>query len=194
MNLKMKPAMKTPNTFNPDSRFQQRGAVLAVSLMILLVMTMIGISGMRGTVQQERMASNTKDRNQAFQTAESAMRDAEVYIETIVTTGGFDGSAGLFSEAQAEPDLFASATWTDNTTSIDATNVPGSYSPPRYFIKKFSTIPGIRGAMNMEGYGDKKDIGDVTAFRITTRGIGASQDDDGASTEVVLRSYYGRIL
>ncbi len=194
MNAKMKPAMKTLNTFNPDPRFQQRGAVLAVSLMILLVMTMIGISGMRGTVQQERMASNTKDRNQAFQTAESAMRDAEVYIETIVTTGGFDGSAGLFSEAQAEPDLFASTTWTDNTTSIDATNVPGSYSPPRYFIKQFSTIPGIQGAMNLSGYGDNKGIGDVTAFRITTRGIGASQDDDGASTEVVLRSYYGRIF
>lgn len=173
---------------------KQRGAVLAVSLMILLVMTMIGISGMRGTVLQERMASNTKDRNQAFQAAESAMRDAETYIESIVTTGSFDGSSGLFGETQTEPDFLAPDTWTDNSLSVEATNLPGSYSPPRYFIRQFGKITGVQGAMNLGGYGDNKGIGDVTAFRITARGIGAAQDDDGVSTEVVLRSYYGRIF
>ena len=173
---------------------RQRGAVLAVSLMILLVMTMIGISGMRGTVLQERMASNTKDRNQAFQAAESAMRDAEAYIESIVTTGSFNGSSGLFGETQAEPDYLDPNTWTDNSLSVEAPNLPGSYVPPRYFIRQFGKITGVQGAMNLGGYGDNKGIGDVTAFRITTRGTGAAQDDDGASTEVVLRSYYGRIF
>jgi len=186
--------MKIQYAYNPGFRQQERGAVLAVALMILLVMTMIGISGMRGTVLQERMASNTRDRNQAFQSAESALRDAETYIETIVTTGAFDGTAGLFGEAQTEPDMFASTTWSDNASSVETTNVPGSYSPPRYFIKQSTTLTGVQGAMNMSGNGPNKGIGDVTTFRITARGIGASQDDDGASTEVVLRSYYGRIF
>ena len=186
--------MNRTHTMNRNIHHKQRGAVLAVALMILLVMTMIGISGMRGTVLQERMASNTKDRNQAFQAAESAMRDAETYIESIVTTGSFDGSTGLFGETQAEPDFLDTTTWTDNSLSVEAPNLPGSYAPPRYFIKQFAKITGTKGAMNLNGYGDNKGVGDVTAFRITTRGIGASQDDDGASTEVMLRSYYGRIF
>lgn len=179
---------------NPGIHRKQRGAVLAVALMILLVMTMVGISGMRGTVLQERMAYNTKDRNQAFQAAESAMRDAEIYIESIVTTGAFDGTSGLFGESQANPDYLDATTWTDNSLSVEALNLPGSYSAPRYFIAQFGTIKGTRGALNLNGYGDNKGIGDVTAFRLTTRGIGASQDDDGVSTEVMLRSYYGRIF
>jgi len=179
---------------NRSIRRKQQGAVLAVALMILLVMTMIGISGMRGTVLQERMASNTKDRNQAFQAAESAMRNSEIFVESIVTTGAFDGTTGLFGETQAEPDYLDATTWTDDSLSIDALNLPGSYSFPRYFIKRFGKIQGVQGAMNLEGYGGNPGSGDVTVFRITARGIGASQDDDGVSTEVILRSYYGRIF
>ena len=45
----------------------QQGAALVVSLFMLLILTLIGVSGMQGTVLQERMASNTKDRSIAFQ-------------------------------------------------------------------------------------------------------------------------------
>lgn len=176
------------------SRHNQTGAALAISLLILLMMTLIGVNSMRGTVLQERMASNTKDRNQAFQAAETALREAETYLQNIVTIGAFDGTAGLFSDTQAEPDLLTYATWTSNATSIEASVVPGSVSRPRYFIKQKSLITGTEGAMNMSGYGDNKGSGDVTTFLITARGVGASQDDDGATTEVILRSNYGRIF
>ena len=173
---------------------KQSGAVLAVSLMILLMMTLIGVSSMRGTVLQERMASNTKDRNQAFQAAETAIREAEAYLQSIVTIGSFDGTAGLFSDTQAEPDFLSYTTWSSNASSIEASVVPGSVSRPRYFIKQKSLITGTQGAMNMSGYGDNKGSGDVTTFLITARGVGASQDDDGATTEVILRSNFGRIF
>jgi type IV pilus assembly protein PilX len=174
---------------------RQSGVALVVSLLILLILTMIGVSGMQTTGMQEKMASNTKDRSQAFQAAESGVRDAEGYLETIVTTGAFDGTGGLFPEAQAEPDLFDGTTWTNNAKSVQASTVAGSVDPPRYFIRQFATVSGIEGAMNMYGqYGDNKGIGDVTIFRITSRGVGATEDDDGVSTEVVLRSYYGRIF
>ena len=51
----------------------QSGAALVVSLLILLVMTVIGISSMRTTNLQEKMASNTREREQAFEAAESAL-------------------------------------------------------------------------------------------------------------------------
>jgi type IV pilus assembly protein PilX len=168
---------------------RQNGAVLVVSLFILLVLTLIGVSGMQGTVLQERMASNTRDRSLAFQSSESAMREAEAYLAGIVTTGDFDGSAGLFNIVQAEPDYKTAATWTSGATSV-----AGSDGYSRYYIKQFGLIPGIQGAMNMSGYGDNKGSGDVTTFRITTHGTGATTDDDGAVSEVVIRSYFGRMF
>ncbi len=175
---------------SPARAAGQRGAALVVSLLILLVLTLIGVSGMQSTVLEERMASNTRERNIAFQAAESALRDAETYIDGITTTGDFDGTAGLFSDTQDEPDYTSAATWSDNATSVAANNVPGSASAPRYFIKRFGTITGTQGAMNITNYGDNKGSGDVTTFRITARGVGGNND----SAEVILRSYYGRIF
>lgn len=45
----------------------QKGAVLAISLIILLLMTIIGVSAMQGTTLQEKMAGNLRDYNLAFQ-------------------------------------------------------------------------------------------------------------------------------
>jgi len=168
----------------------QRGAVLAISLFMLLVLTLIGVSGMQGTILQERMASNTRDRNIAFQSAESAMRDAEIFLNAIVTTAAFNGTAGLFSDTQAEPDFLTAATWTNGANSVVATTVSGSYTAPRFFIQRTAILTGVGGAMNLRGYANNKGTGDVTTFHITSRGTGGSAD----SSEVILRSYHGRIF
>lgn len=60
---------------------KQQGAVLVVSLIMLLVMTLIGLSAMRSTVLEEKMAGNYRDSNIAFQAAEAALRDSENDIE-----------------------------------------------------------------------------------------------------------------
>lgn len=52
---------------------KQRGAVLVISLVILLVITLIGVAGMSGSVMQERMAANAQNSNRAFQAAESSV-------------------------------------------------------------------------------------------------------------------------
>ena len=53
---------------------KQSGAVLVVSLIFLLVLTVIGVAAMQNTSLEEKMAGNVKDRNLAFQNAESARR------------------------------------------------------------------------------------------------------------------------
>ena len=59
---------------------QQRGAVLIIALVMLLLLTLVGVAGMRNTQLQERMAGSTEDRAVAFQAAESALREAEALI------------------------------------------------------------------------------------------------------------------
>lgn len=166
----------------------QQGAALIVSLLILLILTLLGISSTQGTIQQERMASNTRDRSIAFQAAESAIRDAELFIETIVTTGGFDGTAGLFADTDTEPNYLTALTWNDPANSIVAPLVEGSAIAPRYFIKRNAVLTGTQGALNLRGYANNKGTGDVTTFHITSRGTGGSAD----SSEVILQSFYGR--
>lgn len=60
----------------------QRGAVLIISLIFLLLMTIIGVTSMQTTSMQERMAGNTRDMNFAFQAGELALRQAENNLNT----------------------------------------------------------------------------------------------------------------
>jgi type IV pilus assembly protein PilX len=68
---------------------RQRGAVLAVSLILLLIMTMLAISGGQAVRLQERMASNLRDVDLALQGAEAGLRDAEREIEAMSTWPSF---------------------------------------------------------------------------------------------------------
>jgi type IV pilus assembly protein PilX len=61
---------------------RQRGAILFIALILLLVMTLLILASVRGTVMQERMASNLYDRSLAFQAAEAALREAERWLLT----------------------------------------------------------------------------------------------------------------
>lgn len=175
---------------NLKSQHRQRGVVLVVSLIMLLVVTLLAVSSMQGTGLEEKMAGNTRDRNLAFQTTESAIREAETFIEGVVSLGNFNGAAGLFGLTDIEPYFALTTTWNDATQHVAANTDYGSYEAPRYYIKHFTTVKGTEGAMNMSGYGDNKGTGDVTIFKITGRGTGGSAD----SAEVMLRSHYGRIF
>lgn len=56
-------------TTNPHN---QTGSILAVSLFMLLILTVLGISGLGNAIFDEKITSNTLHTQVAFQTAESA--------------------------------------------------------------------------------------------------------------------------
>lgn len=169
---------------------RQRGIALVVSLIFLLVVTLIAVGSIRDTVLEEKMAGNTRDRNIAFQAAESGVREAEQFIEGIVSMGNFASSAGLYARTQDEPTFWDEATWLDGSKHAISTRAYGAYAPPQYIVKHLTTVTENTGALNLSGYGDNKGTGEVTIFRITVRGTGGNAD----SAEVILRSQYGRIF
>ena len=59
---------------------RQKGAALVVSLILLLIMTIIGVTSLRTTTLEEKMAGNMRDKSLAFQAAEAALRDAEMAL------------------------------------------------------------------------------------------------------------------
>jgi len=54
----------------------QRGAVLIISLVFLLLLTLLATSSMQNATLQEKMAGSLTQRNASFQSAETALRCA----------------------------------------------------------------------------------------------------------------------
>ena len=72
--------MKTfliPNRVTLIPLHRQRGAVLAISLILLVVVTLLGLSSIKTITQQEKMVSHSNDRSLAYQFAEAALREGE---------------------------------------------------------------------------------------------------------------------
>ncbi|MEJ2108265.1 MAG: PilX N-terminal domain-containing pilus assembly protein [Acidiferrobacteraceae bacterium] len=58
----------------PTATGNQEGAVLVIGLIILVVMTILGITAMQSTVVEEKMAGNFKDKDVAFRAAEAGLQ------------------------------------------------------------------------------------------------------------------------
>ncbi len=164
-----------------NSLKQQSGVVLMVSLIFILMLSLIGVSGSQVTSLEEKMAGNSRDQNIAFQSAEAALRAGELVIfnetdKTVFTSP--NNANGLFL-ASTEPDYTVESTWTNSSVAV-ATNIPLVASQPRYFIEYITDKPS-----------DPADPGSTPAsyFRVTARGVGR-QD----TTRVFLQSYYRKIF
>ena len=84
--LKMKhPLLRRASSLRLPSR--QRGVVLLVSLLFLVVLTLLGVAASRMVIGEEKMSRYLREYNTAFQAAESAMRDAHDDIDGIFADG-----------------------------------------------------------------------------------------------------------
>ena len=55
---------------------KQKGVTLVIGLLMLLVITIVGVTAMSGTTSNERMTSNHQFQSLSFQAAESAIHDS----------------------------------------------------------------------------------------------------------------------
>ena len=94
------------------NKSKQSGAVLFVSLMILFLMTIIGLSALNNATTDERMALNMQHQQQVFHAAESAINVVKrdiASLEQAITTGA--ASTPLAYTSQADVAASASATY-----------------------------------------------------------------------------------
>ena len=61
---------------------RQRGAALAIGLILLVVATLVAVTAMRGTVTDERIASNQKQISEAFMAAETGVSETINWFNT----------------------------------------------------------------------------------------------------------------
>lgn len=167
---------------------QQKGTVLAISLIILLLMTLIAVTAMQTTTLEEKMAGNSRDRDLALQAAESALRDAEAVIELRVSIPSSDGTGIYAMDSTAVPDYSDPTTWTGTNSVAAATTITGIATPPRYYIEHIIQDSSDRSpSLVRAGYEGSNHDTTTSIFRITTQGVGSS-----TTSQVLLRSRYGK--
>ena len=131
----------------PFTSFQaQTGVVLVISLIILLLLTIIGLTAMQTTALEEKMAGHLRDKNLAFQAAESALRAAEDSLPSILQsayipacTFGFCSEIPTISLADAA--ILMDSFWLTNlgvTSSV--TGLGNNIPAPHYFIQRLGVV------------------------------------------------------
>lgn len=141
----------------------QQGLALVMSLVILLVLTLLGITAMNTSSLQILMTGNSQYQTTALNDAEDVMRTAEDLVSNFVGVAGATYPAtGYYNipSGDAAIDL-ASFDWADNAKTI-------SSGSSRYIIEFTGTQE-----LNSASKAWRQDQGivgdDVSVFRITAR-------------------------
>lgn len=164
----------------------QRGAILVTSMLLLLVLTIIGVTVMQMSRMQERMAGNTRDVNLAFQAAEGAMRGAEIWIwklaarplgcsESPCTVWVQDGLTGTIANRDAE-------WWEDNGQTYGQATMAGVKEAPSSIVEELGFVRTDGGVVLGQDPPDGRDF-----YQVTSRSTGGS-----GLAEIVLQSTYTR--
>jgi type IV pilus assembly protein PilX len=164
--------------------------------MFLMVMTLIGVSGMQTTSLEEKMTSNMRDRSLAFQAAESALRAGETFL-TGATLPAFDGTAntGRYTTTANNPSYWDTIDWSDSTkvttyTGYDSAALAHLAAAPTYIIEQLPATAAPAGASSggsLEAGVPPSGGGAVGWYRITARGIGGT-----GNAVVMLQSIFRR--
>jgi len=178
---------------------QQKGAVLAVSLIILLVMTIIGLQGISSTTLEERMSRNYRDSQLSFQAAETALRDGEAFVEstlfkltdyTTTCTNGlcFNGGASGCPAVKATP-WETSSIWSGAGSHKGYSGtIPQVFAQPKYIVEFRCYIPADPNApVPVSTPGTSSEWAEM--YRITALGFGASD-----TSRTMLQSTYKKLL
>ena len=171
---------------------KQTGAVLIVSLIILVALTLFVLSGSNSVVMQEKMVSAVRDMHVSLEIAESGIADAESAIEALSDVTSFDttGTNGLYSEGHGPTDLFADTLWADsNITHLATANTVISKSQARYFIEYLGIYTSSNAITDnsVKTYGAKSSESDISLFKIVSRSLGIN-----GNTERIIVSHYAK--
>ena len=177
-------------------RVRQRGAVLYMSLIFLLILTLIGVTAARMQTVEERMAQNDHNHQLAMQAAEAALRYGETLLWSgIYSTPDFAANAnGLYqlqtevqsavgSSNPAQASIVDSINWSSPGTQTKAYAGPGLSdvpTPPQSAQIVIESLPPVARAGDpicTPGYGQEQVC---SVYRVTAHAVGG--DSSSAAT------------
>jgi type IV pilus assembly protein PilX len=165
----------------------QAGMALIVSLMILMTLTVLGLTAMQSSQTEVSMAGNQRELGITFSAAEAGLGSGQTYIDDSISKTIYnDPSQGLYDLLDLDPDYRDYATWDDSQTS--AIGLPYVVEQPKFIIKYLGDRSQNEvAAVNIGGYGSSQPGITVSNFRVTARAVGQT---GRASRQIQV--YYGK--
>ncbi|MDV2080897.1 pilus assembly PilX family protein [Marinobacter xestospongiae] len=186
---------------------RQQGAALAVSLLLLIIVTLVGLAGMRGTLLQERMAGGAYDRETGFQAAEAALilgarnfSNNRRAWDAVIDANATDLDCSSRTCAANPSGQVAAARWTSvssgttdgDFTAIDTTN------PPQFVVQRMGLCSSTGAGTGFTGTTDQNEGGPGgaqlnspgTCYRITARAIDPAAAINAERAQVFLQATY----
>jgi type IV pilus assembly protein PilX len=164
------------------ARRRQNGAILFISLVLLLILTLIGITAARLQVSQEVMARNGHNHQLAIQSAEAALRSAEASIwNGIYSSADFATNSNGLYELATEVSTGAGTSYADTidwnnpgTTSKPYTgpalsDVPTPASQPQIILESLPPVARAGEPLCTASYGASQAC---SVYRITAHAVG----------------------
>ncbi|MDH4458570.1 MAG: PilX N-terminal domain-containing pilus assembly protein [Nevskia sp.] len=187
----------------------QRGVVLLVGLIILVVLSLLAIASIRSTTLEERMTGNSQDQQIAFQVAEAALREAEAILgqpmlPAFVAVSDPAG-AGFYLADLPNPNTPATVykplwlrtptdagypVWRQAEVTTDAPPPPIDRARGEYLIEQVETEEEASPGESLQA-DSAEDRRERIIYRITARAWGAATADQAAPT-VLLQSTFKR--
>lgn len=187
MTAMIRTAQNTP--IAPGS---QRGMVLVVALILLLVLTLLGLAATQNSALEEKMAGNLRNHQLAFQAAEAALRAAESGLNQALWTNFTVNSGGLYlynpNNPPATP-LWQTLDWNNPANVLTYAAVANQPLPgplaqqPEFIIEQMPPVPAPGQNVGAQQYGAGTPT--IQVFRITALGTGGS-----SSSQVMLQTTF----
>jgi type IV pilus assembly protein PilX len=188
-------------SINISSPHRQRGAVLVVSLLMLLVITILALGAGQSTRLQERMVSSQRDYDLALQSAEAGLRAGERRVDSFTAAPlscltlndtvcqvyelGALNSSVTYEDQAFQPDEW----WTANAIPYDegASDVMSgdglSRADPDYYIEE---VEEVRDTLSIPPTGAPPSR---IFYRVVARGKGGSENAQSVLHSTIVRRF-----
>jgi type IV pilus assembly protein PilX len=171
-----------PNHMIPRrSPAKQGGVVLFVTLILLLILTLLGVTAARMQTVEERMARNENNRQLGAQSAEAGLRSAETGLLTGIYVNFAANGGGLYAPLLSNGSPVTPVIWSTPGATLayagpPLTQVPTGSQTPQIVIENLPPVAASGDDISVASLNPGSPP--VTVYRVTAQGIGA----DGTST------------
>jgi type IV pilus assembly protein PilX len=162
---------------------KQSGVVMFVALILLLILSLLGVTAARMQTVEERMARNDDNRQLGAQAAEAALRAAEVGVLTGVYVNFAGDTNGLYAPLLSVGSPLTGMNWNSPTATLPyagpaLASLPAASQTPKIVVEDMPPVAVAGDDISMASINAPSP---VTVYRITALGVGA----DGTSTTML---------
>jgi len=163
---------------------RERGVVLFTALVLLVILTLVGVTMSRLQTVEERISQNDQDHQLAIEAAEATLRFAEVGLYNGTYSNFSSNTGGLYTWQSGTPDAYQT-----NDLSSPAANLMAYNGPllpvtgnPAFVIESLPSTAMVGTSLSTQQYGQPTPP--VRIFRITAYSYGADTNARATVQEI----------